>query len=419
MSSNSIAEEGRPHVGWPVMLAYWLAQFAAWLAILTPVVMTLAIRVGEVANASEKARWLGLITGIGAVAAVAASPIWGRISDRSNFRVGKRKFWIIVGSLSLLIGLVIMAYAPNPWWLLCGWLVCQVGSNAGQAALMAVMSDVIPEEQHGIMSALLGVAPTAAIMVGVFITQFTSGNHVAMFLVPWVLSPIAVVIFVAVVPEGIASTRHQDRPNMAVSTQSPDLKSYVDFTWAFVSRFLVLCSYAFPLTYQVYFMTDHLHIPQNEIGYYMTITTSLGGTLSLVVSFLGGWLSDRFLRRKPFVIVAALALAIGSLGLAFADSFEQMLLSMIAISVGQGLYYAVDMALCVEVLPGRDNAARDLGILNAASTLPQSFAPAVAPLVLAIATGISVGSNYPLLFMVGFAMALAGALAILPIRRVR
>ena len=42
-----------------------------------------------------------------------------------------------------------------------------------------------------------------------------------------------------------------------------------------------------------------------------------------------------------------------------------------------GTYMAVDGALMVEVLPDRDDAARDLGFLNAANSLPIVFAPGI------------------------------------------
>ena len=42
-----------------------------------------------------------------------------------------------------------------------------------------------------------------------------------------------------------------------------------------------------------------------------------------------------------------------------------------------GTYMAVDGALMVEVLPNRDDSARDLGFLNAANSLPIGFAPGI------------------------------------------
>jgi hypothetical protein len=47
------------------------------------------------------------------------------------------------------------------------------------------------------------------------------------------------------------------------------------------------------------------------------------------------------------------------------------------------MYMAVDLALVADVLPDKDSAAMDLGVVNIANALPSSIAPAIAPAVLA------------------------------------
>jgi MFS family permease len=410
-----------PSVGWHIMLAYLLAQYAAWLALLTPVAITIALRLSEITPASEKAGWLGLIMGIGAAAAMISAPIWGAISDKTTARIGKRKLWIIIGALSLLAGLLVMAGATEPVIFGLGWLICQIGSNAAQAALNAVMSDVIPHRQQGIMSALLGGSVIAAMTTGVFLTSFTSGNPLLMFVVPWLVTPVALAVFVWVVPDA-PSTAAQMRAKAHAASASVARKNpfkSVDFTWAFASRFMVMMAWSFSATYQVYYLTDHLHISASKVAMYMTASTSIVGLVSLVVSLGGGWFSDKIGRRKPFVAGAAGIMALGLAGIATADDFTQFLAAMVLVSLGQGLYFAVDIALCVAVLPNKHDAARDLAVLQVASSLPQSLAPALAPIILGVALGGLAGANYPALFLAGGSMALIGAVIIVPIRGVR
>ena len=82
--------------------------------------------------------------------------------------------------------------------------------------------------------------------------------------------------------------------------------------------------------------------------------------------------------------------------------------------LGFGVYMAVDLALVADVLPDKDSAAKDLGVLNIAGALPFSVAPALAPAILAIG-----GGSYGVLYAVAGVCALIGAVAILPVRRVR
>lgn len=421
MASEAIPHGEADRLAWRVMFAYWLAQFAAWLALLTPVVITIAIKVSQIAGEREKAESLGLILGVGAAVAMISAPIWGAISDRTRARMGRRKPWIIFGSLSLLIGLTIMATASHILIFGIGWLICQLGSNAAQAALNAVMSDIVPERQHGLMSALLGAAVTAAIVTGVFLTQFTTGSPLAMFLVPWLVSPVAVALFLAVVPDTPASPAKLERFSLRGVLRSTGLGSlrHWDFAWALASRFLVMFGAAFSMTYQVYYLTDHLHVAQSEVARYMVLSTSLMGCLTFVVSCFGGWLSDRTGRRKPFVAAAAIIMGAGLFYIAIASSFDQFLIGAALASIGQGLYYAVDIALCVEVLPDKSNAARDMAVLQIANSLPQSLAPAVAPLLLGLTLGGVAGANYGALFAFASFVALAGAAAVGPIRKAR
>jgi len=417
-----IPQLDRPrHLGWQVILVYWFAQYAAWLALVTPVVITMALRMRDIAGEQGKAEWLGLVLGVGAMAAMIAAPIWGAMSDRTTARVGRRKPWIIGGAASLLIGLTIMALANDPLVFGLGWLVCQIGSNAAQAAFNALMSDIVPENQRGLVSALLAASATAAIVTGVAITQYTTASSLAMFLVPWIPTPFAVGLFLWIVPDSPAEpmARQPITIRTLVGALGLGTLRHRDFAWAFSSRFLVLLSAAFAMTYQVYYLTDYLHVPHTQVAEFMVLSTSLMGALTFLVSCCGGWLSDKAGRRKPFVASAAVLLAAGLGGMSLAASFEQFLLAAALTGVGQGLYYAVDIALCVEVLPHRSNAARDMAVLQIANSLPQSLAPTIAPILLGVALGGLAGRNYPALFLFAALVALAGAAVLIPIKKVR
>ncbi len=82
--------------------------------------------------------------------------------------------------------------------------------------------------------------------------------------------------------------------------------------------------------------------------------------------------------------------------------------------LGFGMYVAVDLALVVDVLPDKNNAAKDLGVFNIAGALPFSIAPAIAPAILAISSG-----SYSVLYAVAGICAIIGAFAILPVKGVR
>jgi MFS family permease len=129
---------------------------------------------------------------------------------------------------------------------------------------------------------------------------------------------------------------------------------------------------------------------------------------------VGGRLSDRTGRRKPFVAGAAVVYGVALFLIAVAADFDAFLVAMAVGGLGFGLYMAVDLALVADVLPGADSAAKDLGVLNIAGALPFSIGPALAPLVLAIGSG-----SYQVLYSVAGVCAFLGAAAILPVKKIR
>jgi len=100
--------------------------------------------------------------------------------------------------------------------------------------------------------------------------------------------------------------------------------------------------------------------------------------------------------------------------IAIASNFNGYLVGMAIGGLGFGLYMAVDLALVADVLPDKDNNAKDLGVLNIAGALPSSIAPAIAPVILAIS-----GGSDGVLYAVAGICSIIGGAAILPAKRVR
>ena len=134
----------------------------------------------------------------------------------------------------------------------------------------------------------------------------------------------------------------------------------------------------------------------------------------VAASLLAGKLSDRTGRRKIFVFTASIVYGLAMFAVAIATNFNGFLVGMAISGLGFGMYAAVDLALVADVLPNKDNVAKDLGVFNIAGALPFSIAPAGAPAILAIG-----GGNYGVLYAAAGISAIIGAVAILPVRGVR
>jgi MFS family permease len=187
-----------------------------------------------------------------------------------------------------------------------------------------------------------------------------------------------------------------------------------DFAWAFASRFMFVLAYAFLSTYQAYYLLDKIGSAEADVPQQIFLGTLAQSVVVVAASLIGGKLSDRTGRRKIFVLTASIVYGLAMFVVAIANNFNGFLVGMAISGLGFGVYVAVDLALVVDVLPDKNNAAKDLGVFNMAGALPFSIAPAIAPAILAI------GSNsYGLLYAVAGVCAIIGAVAILPVKRVR
>ena len=116
---------------------------------------------------------------------------------------------------------------------------------------------------------------------------------------------------------------------------------------------------------------------------------------------------------KPLVLISSAIMAASLVIPLIAPSVAGMFAFAGLFGLGYGVYLSVDSALMNEVLPTADAAAKDLGILTIATTLPQALTPLIVWALIAL-TG-----SYTSVFLAGIVFALAGALTVLPIRGVR
>lgn len=102
--------EPLPKVGPRYIWLMVLAQFGVFLAFITPVAISLSIRLSQLAPGHEES--LGYITGAGAAVSVLSGPLIGVLSDRTRTRLGRRTPYMIGGTLLGLVSLIVMALAP-------------------------------------------------------------------------------------------------------------------------------------------------------------------------------------------------------------------------------------------------------------------------------------------------------------------
>jgi MFS family permease len=407
---------GPARVGWGFISLYALSYAGGSLVLIAPLLVTLALKVNDLVGIDDAPKNLALVTGVGSLLAMVTNPLCGRLSDRTTSAAGMRRPWMVAGVAGGTVGTLIVAVAPSVTIVLAGWCITQVFFNALLAAQVAVLPDQVPVAQRGVVSGVLGVCLPVAAVTGTYLVQSFDGNTLAMFLTPCAVGGLFVIIFASRLRD--RRLEPADKPPWSLrevaGTFYVNPRRNPDFTWAFISRFLLITAYAFLVTYQAYYLLDELGSPEDAVPHQIYLATLLQSVALVVASPVAGRLSDRVGRRKVFVAAAAVTYAVALLVIAISNSVDGYLVGMTISGLGFGTYMAVDLALVVDVLPDSRSTAKDLGVLNIAGALPFALAPALAPAILAVG-----GGSYAVLYAVAAGCALLGAVAILPVRRVR
>lgn len=403
-------------VGWGFISLYALAFISTNLVFLAPVLVTLALKVTSLVGIKQAPNSLALIAGTGALLAVFCNPFFGKMSDRTSSHLGMRRPWMVIGLAGGSFGIFIVALAPNIPTVLVGWCIAQLFFNALLAAQVAVVPDQVPTAQRGLVSGVMGVCMPIASVIATLLVKLFTGNQLAMFLVPCAVGGFFILIFALTLDDRRLAVADKPRWSLRefASTFYVNPRKSPDFAWAFASRFMFVMAYAFLATYQAYYLLDKIGTAVADVPQQIFLGTLAQSLVLVAASLVGGKLSDRTGRRKIFVFTASIVYGLALFLIAIASNFNGFLVGMAISGLGFGMYYAVDIALIVDVLPSRRNAAKDLGVFNMAGALPFSLAPAIAPAILAIG-----GGSYGVLYAVAGVCAIIGAVAILPVKRVR
>lgn len=107
----------------------------------------------------------------------------------------------------------------------------------------------------------------------------------------------------------------------------------------------------------------------------------------------------------------------GILVITFADSIPMFLIGLVLVAgFGTGIAYGSYIGFAVATMNDPTTAARDLGVVNIALSLPYSIMPFIAPFLLAIG---GTGTNYPALLIASAALTLLAFVPMLLVRSTR
>ena len=401
--------------GWIALFA--TAWFGIWMAQLTPVQLLLPKQIDDLLRPTDWTQSVvafGIISGIAGACALITYPLTGAFSDRTTSRFGRRRPWILIGTVVFAVSLILLGLQTTIVGVGVFWSLAIIGFCMVSAAITATISDQVPVGQRGLVSGFVSAPQALGTVLGILLVTSLMLSQIVGYTVVAVALLVLVVPFLLVIPDEVLPKvlRAPFTVGALVKGFWINPVAHPDFGWTLFSRILVNLGNALGTTLLLYFIMFGLNRPETAEDDLLQLTVIY--LVTFILAALGfGRLSDVIRKRKPFVYAAAYLQGLAALLLAFVPDFSIAMVGAGLLGVGYGCFMAVDQALATQVLPSSHTRGKDLGIMNIATAVPQAVAPLLGSAIVAALGGFTG------LFIASAVFAALGGLAVIPIKSVK
>lgn len=410
---------------------YWLG-LSGLSQTMTPLIMPLLVQ--QFVGDALKGTYYGNLRLWTLMTAILVQSLMGVLSDRSSHPWGRRRPFILAGTLGVIVLLVLVGLNSEgtgfgAYWLFFGlMIILMVFANTAHAAVQGLIPDLVPDEKRGRYSAVKALfeVPLPVIFVAFVIARLVSTGNI------WggLMVLIALLVVVMVLSMFIPEQRHQQPADkmdwkpfirlfvmtgvftvliLAVGqgirgfsilyspNQTPvmtlvvlgfvgivsmlitilagvlfstriglgeDIKLAPSFPWWVINRLAFLVGSTNLLSFIIYFIQGRFGFTSTAAAVPAATLTQFVGIFILISVIPGGWLADRF-GKKKLVYAAGIFAFIGTLIAIFSPNLTVFYAGGIILGIGIGQFYTANWALGTELVP-QDQAGRFLGVSNLA-----------------------------------------------------
>ena len=330
---------------------------------------------------------IGLLEGLGALVAILVVPTVGALSDYTVSRFGKRKGYIIAGSIGdfiFLTGLALIAQAEPVGWdgsalgtptLMAVYallfLALQFSSNLAQGPYQGFVPDLVAEPQVGLASGAVGVMRLGGLVGGALLmmvgAQFDAWG-LALFSIGAIELTLAVLTF-RFVDDGPAAKPREGRSWVTIAREAWGLdvlreRSFLRMT---LVRLLFLMATGIFVNISAWYLRDSLGQTGSDRTFWGIVALGAVAVATISATIPAARISDR-VGRKPVIWAACAIAAAGLAVIAAAPSPQVAVVGLFLMGLGSGAYLAVDWALMTETIP-LISSGRYMGLANIANSI--------------------------------------------------
>jgi MFS family permease len=360
--------------------------------------------------------------------ALLVQALMGMFSDRSTLRWGRRRPFILIGTLLNMGCIIAIGASPSYQFLFVAVVLSQIASNIAHAAEQGLIPDLVPDDQRGRFSGVKSVMELvpviivaltigrliergqmwAGILVAVGILFFSMA--ITMFvrenplrdppakldwepfgrLVAMTLIFLIAILGMGQVIQGIGRllSNTSSLPvliigmgvaglmamliaviigvwvSVRISIGIEEVRECPAFPWWVVNRLAFLIGTTNISGFAVYFLQARLGLAGEAAAGPASQLMMVVGILILICALPSGWIADR-IGRKQLVVISGIVAAMGTFILLLSSNMTLMYVGGCFIGAATGLFFTTNWALGTDIVP-RESAGRYLGISNLA-----------------------------------------------------
>lgn len=421
VASTAEPSSGRPTANLPVghlirISLYWLGltaiDGAVNGAIQSRVEFEALVPVSEQGAALRTIGILALLIGI------AVQPTIGSISDYTVSRWGRRKPYIVFGSVIDVVILLAIAGSHSVLALAALVALLSFSTNIARGPFQGYVPDLVAPSQVGLASALVGLMQILGNVTGFALVAIANiQKDVAIALIGVAIVELVTMISVVVrVDDGPPPKSREGRSwwKIAAETWGTDILQERSYVWLVASRLLVLTGGAMLVNFVIFYLSQTHGLDQSQTGGVQLTLLAVVAIANIIAVVPAARISDR-IGRKPVIYVSCAIGGVGLLIAAVAPTVPVALIGAGLFGLSAGMFLAVDWALMTDIIP-KASSGRYMGMSNVATGASTIVALIIGSFALDFFNAtVGVGVGPRAIYLVGAVAFIIGALLLVPV----